>query len=154
MGRGGSMIAGIHPIITFIISFVLFFGVVTTASEQESDHPLECVAESDMLVLSDWGVSTVYDVIDAEQWRELTQLAGVSTGWDLPSDTRGYKYITGNIDGNPMEVWIWHSEQANTDYMFPFIYDASFTGSDGNRYGMRPCGGWAIEAAALDEVVS
>ncbi len=151
------MISGIHPIITFLISWLLFFAVIGAAPAQDT-LPLDCVMDMDNPTLQVWGHPNLSYSISADIWQQLTEIDGDSIwigydagGWSVPNDIVGAWKITG--DNGNSEIWVWQSENEYAYYVFPFANTELFADGNGNHYGMHPCGGWQITRSDLNLLI-
>lgn len=134
-----------------LISLLLLTTLASVVIAQDDELPLACVSEADNLILKAWGYTDITFAISSEHWETLVQLPGESIwigypgGWRVPSDIRGAWEIDGDINDNPISIWVWSSEEADSYYMFPFVNTELFADHNGEHYGMHPCGGWIID---------
>jgi len=131
------------------IVFLLLNGAIIATTD---NLPLDCVADADNLTLQAWQRAYPSFDIDTEQWQTLTRIEGNSVwvgysdgGWNVPADVIGAWQIEGDIDNSPVSIWIWSSEQTGAYYIFPFADTSLFADSNGQHYGMHPCGGWRVD---------
>jgi hypothetical protein len=144
----------IFPILTGVIIALLVFVIVLVVVNADSGQPFACVADADNLVLYRWGRYRTGQAISAEQWQALLTVQGVDI-WcgyqcDNPFDIREDIYpvwkIKGNIDGAPMQIWLW---QGVDDYYVLAIADTTIDAAG----GIHGCGVHRVGKASIDDII-
>jgi hypothetical protein len=110
----------------------------------DTERALDCVSDAVGIEYHTW-------LVDMPEWDDLLALEGVSVwvgydagGWDVPEDIHNHGRITGTQYGERVEVWVWHSDQSDRYYLFPFSSMRRFADSNGEHYGVHPCGGFEV----------
>lgn len=131
---------------------ILVIAIITCAGDSNATapSPLVCLVDATDLVLYGWG--HYHDPIEIYdwQWDELQEIGGDNIwagydagGWEVPDDIRGQWKIVGQMDGEPIEIWMW---AGSDDYYYLFAFDNTkpFAAEDGSHYGIHPCGNGRI----------
>jgi hypothetical protein len=129
----------------YLITTILILSVlVGVRADEDLEIALDCVADATDIEYHTW-------LVDLPQWDDLLALEGASVwvgysagGWDVPEDIHNHGRITGTQYGERIEVWVWHSDQADRYYLFPFSSMRRFADKDGNHWGVHPCGGFEV----------
>ena len=116
---------------------------------------LACLLNPPAPFATDW-METEGKFLAAWQWNDLQQIEGrdlwmgyENGGWE----TTGDEYGVQKLSGADYEVWIFYSPTRNEYDLLPFANTALFADTNGEHYGMHPCGGWAVPVDALDMII-
>lgn len=95
-------------------------------------------------------------VLSEDTWQEWQELEGrdlwlgyENGGWETSGDERW----AGRLIGRDFEVWLFHSETRQEYDILPFANTRAYADSQGNHYGVHPCGGWAVDDTILEDLI-